>query len=232
MLRTPSPTSSVSSTTRFPPQRRKPRYRVRVAHNATPTHKPAAPPPASQPQPLRNKLGVDETVEGVINGTSFAALYMLDVFNTAIGLLRRPLYLIVSLWMLAMLISVVSHAVRQAFAPLCYIPGLSSSSLCRPLDFGGGSGSQARWADYPTLVNVQSTTFEHLLDESVGGSGLALEIKKAQLATTDLVALVRHSNLHSRNTLGDLLAEFGDDGKKTGRSLQKLGSKIRGAVDE
>jgi hypothetical protein len=58
-----------------------------------------------------------------------------------------------------------------------------------------------------------------------------LEIKKAEMATTDLVTLVRVSDLKSRDMLADLLARFVDDAKKTGRGLQKLSSKVGGAVD-
>jgi hypothetical protein len=88
-----------------------------------------------------------------------------------------------------------------------------------------------RWADYPKLVDVQSSTFEQLLDESVGGSGLALEIKKAEMATVDLNTLVRVSNLKSRDLIAETLSEFVEDAKKTGRGLQKLSSKVGGAVD-
>jgi hypothetical protein len=80
-------------------------------------------------------------------------------------------------------------------------------------------------------VNVQSATFEQLLDESVGGSGLALEIKKAEMATSDLITLIRVSELRSRQVLADTLAEFVEDAKKTGRGLQRLNAKVGSAVD-
>lgn len=89
-----------------------------------------------------------------------------------------------------------------------------------------------RWADYPGLVNVQSATFEQLLDESVGGSGLSLEMKKAEMATSDLVTLVRVSELKTKDVLAETLAEFVGDAKRAGRGLQKLSSKVAGAVDK
>lgn len=100
-----------------------------------------------------------------------------------------------------------------------------------------GSSSQRgdyalpQWADYPKLINVQTATFESLLDESVGGSGLALEIKKAEMATVDLNTLIRVSNLKSRDLIAETLSEFIEDAKRTGRGLQKLSSKVGGAVD-
>jgi hypothetical protein len=78
---------------------------------------------------------------------------------------------------------------------------------------------------------VQSATFEQLLDESSSGSVLALKIKKAEMATTDLVTLVRVSDLRSRDMLGDALRQFVDDARLAGRALNKLNSKVAGAVD-
>ena len=82
------------------------------------------------------------------------------------------------------------------------------------------------------MVEMQSKSFEQLLDESVGGSGLALEIKKAEMATTDLVTLVRVSKLSSKDLLADALLEFVTNTKETSRGLLKLSAKVGSAVDE
>jgi len=81
-------------------------------------------------------------------------------------------------------------------------------------------------------MEVQGSTFERLLDGSAGGSGLALEVRKAEFATADLATLVRHSDLRSNDVLADLLTTFVKDAKKTARSLTKLSSKVGGAVDK
>ncbi|KAF9466636.1 hypothetical protein BDZ94DRAFT_1295755 [Collybia nuda] len=228
---TPSPTGSVTSMVRSSPRKRKTIRRSTCV--TTLPRKQAAPVTLKHVRPLQKAIATQEILDGAVNGTSFVARYLFDIISTAVGLLRRPLYLIVFIWMLATIISLISQTVRQAFAPLCYLPGLYSSSLCRPLDaFKKGQGGLPRWADYPKLIDVQTTTFEHLLDESVGNSGLSLEIKRAEMATTDLVTLVRVSDLHSRDTLGDALVEFIGDTKTTGRNLQKLTSRIGGAVDK
>ncbi|KAH7868344.1 uncharacterized protein C8R40DRAFT_1027372, partial [Lentinula edodes] len=78
------------------------------------------------------------------------------------------------------------------------------------------------WADFPRLMNIQSSTFEQLLDNSVGGSGLSLDVKKAEMAMSDLVVLVKFT---------DALSSFAHDARRTGRGLQTLGSKVGGAVD-
>ncbi|KAF8056071.1 hypothetical protein FPV67DRAFT_1376586, partial [Lyophyllum atratum] len=141
--------------------------------------------------------------------------------------LPLPLAAFLAIWILSIMITGVFQTLRGTFAPLCYLPGLYGSRLCHtqlPTDV-------IAWADYPRLTDIQSFMLKDLLDESAAGSGLSLEIKRAQLATADLVTLVRISDLESRDTLSDLLKEFAEDAKKTGRDLQRLSSKIGGAVD-
>jgi hypothetical protein len=92
-------------------------------------------------------------------------------------------------------------------------------------------GEPPKWADYPKLVEMQSSSLERLLDESAGGSALALEVKKAEMATSDLVTLVRVSDLRSKDSLSQTLVDFLADAKKTGRGLQTLSAKINSAVD-
>ncbi|KAJ7170790.1 hypothetical protein C8R43DRAFT_981075 [Mycena crocata] len=181
-------------------------------------------------QPTDTKIAIP--TEQVYHGGLFVLVYALDVFKTAILLLRKPLSFLVFLWMFAFILSRISNTIRAAFAPLCYIPGLSSSSLCLPDGYATtGNRRSPQWADYPTLVDVQSATIEQLLDESSTGSALALQIKKAEMATTDLVTLVRVSELKSRDMLGDSLRQFVDDARTAGRALNKLNSKVAGAVD-
>ena len=88
-----------------------------------------------------------------------------------------------------------------------------------------------RWADYPKLVQTESSILEKLLDESVENAGLSLDIKKSEMATSDLVTLVKFSELKSKDQLVEHLETFIDDSKKTGRALQRLGSRVNGAVD-
>ena len=82
------------------------------------------------------------------------------------------------------------------------------------------------------MVALQSKTFQQLMDESIGGSALSLEVKKAEMAITDIVSYVRLSKLKAKDTLVSSLLQFRLDAKKTGRGLQKLSSKIGGTVDK
>ena len=87
------------------------------------------------------------------------------------------------------------------------------------------------WADYPKLVDLQTRTFDQLLDESIGSKGLAVEVKRAEMANNDLITLVRVSELKSKDQIAERLSKFSDDARGTGRSLHSLGAKIQGAVD-
>lgn len=82
------------------------------------------------------------------------------------------------------------------------------------------------------MIEIQSKTFEQLLDESIGSSSLALDIKKAEMATSDLVTVVRISDLRSKDQLANALSGFSDNARETARGLQKLNAKISGSVDK
>ncbi|CAK5273986.1 unnamed protein product [Mycena citricolor] len=212
------------------PTPRKRRHKKEFVASPGPPRKTCTPPvqsPSLTPTPSLTPL---VTKKDVLDGGAFVGWYFLDVFRRAIMLLRIPLSALLFLWMLAFLIGLMSHSIRAAFRPLCFIPGLGSSSLCRP---HGAAPTQSapRWADFPSLVDMQSATVDQLLDETSSGSALALQIKKAEMATTDLVTLVGVSELRSRDILSDALRTFVDDARTTGRSLNKLSSKVSGAVD-
>jgi len=61
---------------------------------------------------------------------------------------------------------------------------------------------------------------------------MSLEIKKVEMATSDLVTRIRISDLKAKDTLAESLGEFLKDARKVGRGLQKLASKVGGAVDK
>jgi hypothetical protein len=88
-----------------------------------------------------------------------------------------------------------------------------------------------KWADFPALVELQSSTFEDLLNHGVLGSSFALEIKKAEMATNNLLTLVRVSDLKSREKIVETLRDFVEDARRSVRDLQKFNAKVGGAVD-
>ncbi|KAF9267958.1 hypothetical protein L218DRAFT_854946, partial [Marasmius fiardii PR-910] len=104
---------------------------------------------------------------------------------------------------------------KLAFVYLIEVIGGGVHLLRRPSALCDPGPPRTKWADYTKLSNIQTTTFEELLDASVGGSALSIEVKKVEMASKDLLTLVRFSKLTSRELIG----------------LQRLSSKIGGAVD-
>ncbi|KZP15346.1 hypothetical protein FIBSPDRAFT_795515, partial [Athelia psychrophila] len=199
------------------------------AGTATPTPE-TAPPMPELPEPVVEPNSVISTAKitnAVSTGARYTGSYVLGVCTSAIGLLRRPLSFVLFLWLLVTLLARMNNTLRAAFAPVCYLPGVSRSAFCAPPP----SPSAPRWADFPHLMDSQSDAFEELLHATTGGSALALEIKKTEMATVDLSTLVRVSDLHSRDLIADTLSDFVEDARKTGRGLQRLSAKVNGAVD-
>ncbi|KZT03352.1 uncharacterized protein LAESUDRAFT_789652, partial [Laetiporus sulphureus 93-53] len=123
----------------------------------------------------------------------------------------------------------MAQTFHTVFLPFCIISGISTSALCCILP--PILNISLKWANFPQLAELQGAMFEQLLDESVTDSSLSFKIKKAEMAMSDLVMLVCHSNLISRDLLAESLVGFVDDARKTGQGLHRLSSKIGGAVD-
>ncbi|KAF9565340.1 hypothetical protein CPC08DRAFT_741049 [Agrocybe pediades] len=222
--------STYAEVTKSPPVRRRRKGAAARAVNresrqssatpSTPNRKATRPPPKAQERPI---IVQEDVMDGAVNGALFVGRYALDLLSGT---------MLLGLYLLAVLTSQVSYTLQKAFSPVCVLPGMSRLQMC-----GGGRhaqkavGKRSQWADYPSLMDQQSKTFEQLMGDTVGGSALSLEIKHAEMATTDLVTLVRISDLKAKDSLASSLTSFVDDAKKTGRGLQKLTSKIGGAVD-
>ncbi|KIK56774.1 hypothetical protein GYMLUDRAFT_173802, partial [Collybiopsis luxurians FD-317 M1] len=153
-----------------------------------------------------------------------------EVIEEGVNLLRKPLPYIIFLWVS---IFVIAQAFIVAGRSLCSIPLLQNTGLCLSQQSNTGqSGSITHHADFPSLVNIQSQSFEALLDRSAGGSELFLTLKKAELAVTDLVILVKLSKLDEKDLLADSLTNFCNEAQAASRGLQQFTTKIAGSVDQ
>ncbi|KAJ3768738.1 hypothetical protein FB446DRAFT_649935 [Lentinula raphanica] len=162
--------------------------------------------------------------------TLFVTRTVFHVIYRSVGGLASVCWKSIYLFTLLSLATLPLLRFDTVLRPFCLTPGLANISLCSSLHSLDNQG-RPLWADFPRLMNAQSLTFEQLLDNSVGGSGLSLDIKKAEMAMSDLVVLVKYSKLSSKDVLGEVLSTFAQDARRTGRGLQTLGSKVGGAVD-
>ena len=65
----------------------------------------------------------------------------------------------------------------------------------------------------------------------MSGTGLAVSIKKAELATSDLLVLVKISNLTCKEVLVGGLTKFMEEARTTAAAMHTLNAKADGAVD-
>jgi len=201
--------------------------RVRAVQASLPTS------PLKPPRQRQYVLPTGLLLDGVQEFTIFIIRYACDVIGRAFHHSRYILGFFLSLWILALIALHISSTLWGAVAPLCYLPIISGLPMCETWQNVSLPVKQTlRWADYPKLVDLQSKTFQQLMDDSIGGSALSLEVKKAEMAVTDLAVAVRLSNLKAKDSLAGSLIDFVQDAKRAGRGLQQLGSKIGGAVDK
>ena len=150
-------------------------------------------------------------------------------------MVKYPISNILAIMVCAYALAIMLRPVKSALAPMCSIPLISLLCPAGALDGPSRAPNPQHtpvWADFPSLMKVENKTFESLIDETLEGAGLALEIKKAEMATSDLVTLVGVSNMDSRKILQDALSAFEKDARKVSRGLTCFGSKVGGAVDK
>ena len=197
------------------------------------------PPPPLQIEPaVRRQQPVEPATQQRLTEHAVAiSEYTVEVVAGAFRVCRRFFSYALGIFILWFLFSMMTSQLVFFTRPICSIPIVSPLiPFCRWDVFQdppvrASDGQPVRWADYPHLVDLQTRTFDQLLDENVGNKGLALEVKKAEMASNDLITLVRVSDLKSRDQIAERLGKFVDDAKGTGRSLHSLGAKIHGAVD-
>ena len=163
--------------------------------------------------------------------------YVVKVVADAFHFNRRIFSVALGITIVWLLSTMMTSQLVYFARPMCSLPIISPMiPFCRWEVFTGppahsSAGRPVHWADYPKLIDLQTRTFDQLLDESIGSKGLAVEVKKAEMANNDLITLVRVSDLKSKDQIAERLNRFSDDARGTGRSLHSLGAKIQGAVD-
>ncbi|KAF9778938.1 hypothetical protein BJ322DRAFT_1013935 [Thelephora terrestris] len=231
---------------RQPRQPSRRRYYVNYAGSGSEVEEianPLAPPPIFEPVPQQKLTApvvqqpAGPTIQQQLTENAIAiSEYIIKVVVDAFRICRRVFSYALGIFILWFLLSMMTSQLVFFTRPVCSIPIVSPMiPFCRwdvfkdpPVHTSGG---KPVWADYPHLVDLQTRTFDQLLDENVGNKGLALEVKKAEMASNDLITLVRVSDLRSKDQIAERLNRFVEDAKGTGRSLHSLGAKIHGAVD-
>ena len=234
-LRRPSiPGTASPTSTRQTPKRKRGKAHLNRRNDYIDASLPTSP-SSKLSRPKRKSFtlpSADILLDGAKDISILTIRYIWDISSRAFHHSRFMLGFLLALWIIALITLQILPTLWGAVSPVCYLPLISSSNLCEVWRNTLPGKKEPRWADYPKMVDLQSKTFEQLMDESIGGSALSLEVKKAEMTITDLVSFVQLSKLKAKDTLASSLIEFVLDAKRTGRGLQKLSSKIGGTVDK
>ena len=87
-------------------------------------------PAPTPPVPPPRIVSQEELNTALRLGTRSTLVYISEVLSNFFYLLKKPLALLMMLWVVLVLSNMIWASIRAAFAPLCFLPGLSGTSLC------------------------------------------------------------------------------------------------------
>jgi hypothetical protein len=168
---------------------------------------------------------------------TFLVRYTLDVMKTILRLLKVPLALSVILWGCFYLstlgltyVSITVSGFIDAIArPICNLP--LAPTVLHFCDIDTRQPHPTIFANFAGLMDVQRDSLEILLEESVGMSVTGWEIKKSEIATSDLIVLVKLSKLKCRLILADALEDFLRKARRASDNLKRLDSRVSFLID-
>jgi hypothetical protein len=161
--------------------------------------------------------------------------YCTDIVGLVLGnakpLIAYGLFIYLALSAVIFAFGFFNNSVNRALSPLCRIPGITyffDPPFC-PLWTKPTSTVEGP-AEFDKLVQAQSA-FNEVLDASVTGANLPLDMKKSEAGIRDLKHVVQYSTLPSRNELVYEFDGFITTARQAGSDLSKFNSRIGRAVD-
>ncbi|RPB04507.1 hypothetical protein L873DRAFT_1666644 [Choiromyces venosus 120613-1] len=254
--RSPQASRRSSTTRATPPRRRRVistsavRRRTIIPRQETPV--PPGPPTVPVPTPTHTPLNFDpptppprfelgdfrDAPQNIFRTAGSLLGLVAEVILMGLGFLRKPLIYLFYIYIFAVLIFYIlqfaAESLYRMMSPICALPGMSllEVPIC---DFArrtgsGDDGTRIQQTDFPKLINLQAS-FEDILENSAGGSSMALDLKNSEVAVRDLSMLVRVSKLVNKDELSEKLDDFVHTAKQTSRGLTRFGSRVNGVVD-
>ncbi|KAK4181721.1 hypothetical protein QBC36DRAFT_226675 [Triangularia setosa] len=142
--------------------------------------------------------------DGIL-GSVFA--WLLDVIGLAFWVIKFPLGLLLAVYVLSgttiIAKNMATKSIAASLSPLCRVPGVSYLHVpfCGPNKSEDDKGSNV---DFDSLVDAQNL-LEQVLERTLEGVTLPLDIKRSEASIRDLRTIVRHSNLKGKQ---ELVLEF------------------------
>ncbi|KAF7503678.1 hypothetical protein GJ744_003356 [Endocarpon pusillum] len=182
------------------------------------------------------EAAVDHPSDRILSMLGYSVDWFLDVFGGALKALRKPLSLVIALYLFAglmvMVQNILTRSIYAALSPVCRIPGMSllGLPLCRtPLPQGYQDTPNVP-VEFDQLMNVQGQ-FEEVLEASTAGISLPLDMKRGETSIRDLRQIVRFSHLNSKQEMILELDGFIETARIASYDLQKFNSHVGRGVD-
>lgn len=85
--------------------------------------------------------------------------------------------------------------------------------------------------DFTHFVKLQESLYDGILSQNNADTISALELKRVELATRDLQAMIKYSNLLSHDLLDAKLSDYIARSRRFGRDIQSLQAQTKGVID-
>ncbi|KAH9931856.1 uncharacterized protein B0H18DRAFT_952530 [Fomitopsis serialis] len=165
------------------------------------------------------------------SGALSAAYYIGDALQIALWLFKKPLGVLIFGMGLAVLCNYVVGKIGDMLSPVCLVPVISTTPFCiHRTTFSPTVNKAPHSADLDKSIGLHGN-FGGLLDTNADAGDIGTKLLQSEIATRDLVTLVRVSDLRSRNMLAGALVQLVEDAKRTGEGLHSLNATINGAVE-
>jgi hypothetical protein len=177
-----------------------------------------------------------DTADKVLSLLGYSADWFLDVIGGALKALRKPISLVIALYLFAGLLvmaqNILTRSVYSALSPVCRIPGISllGFSICQTSSPTGYQDSSTAPVEFEQLMHVQGQ-FEEVLEASAAGVSLPLDMKRGETSIRDLRQIVRFSHLQSKQEMILELDGFIETARIASYDLQKFNSHVGRGVD-
>lgn len=159
------------------------------------------------------------------------------VIGLAFHYAKRPLALLLAIYLScgAIIITqnMLQNSIYVSLSPICRLPGAHLLSLPFCLDAKTGPDlpdSAAHPVEFDDLMDVQ-VKFEDVLEKSLDGISLPLEMKRSESSVRDLRTLVRHSDLQTRDELMLEFDGFIETAGPSATALQRFNVHVGSLVD-
>lgn len=203
--------------------------------------------PRSRPQqPPKSEVDTGSAADKAFDFFFQALGFFVDILFQALGLIKKPLALLLALYLTAGLLTLFSNlltnSVYTALTPLCRIPGVSLLGLpiCSYSSPHGSPGGTPTTIDassglspdpeFESLMSAQNHLSE-ILDDTTASLSLPLSMKRSETGIRDLRQIVRFSSLSSRSELVFEFDGFIETARTASYDLQKFNSHVGRAVD-